>query len=126
MTLLNIQQRFLMMFADYRIAIDRAQRHDDEILHLRSVNEDLGLQLSRERADNLIRERSLNDRLMEMRFGRKAMSPDAPAVAGSPTLEQAEEQGSVRQWQRGKLQQFQNDVRAYQQKVSGSTAPPTN
>lgn len=116
------------MFADYREAIDRAQRHDDEILFLRGANQELQTQLAQERADNLTRERALNDKLMDMRFGRRTPTTEATASPSSPTLEHAESSGDMRAWQKGKWSQLEHDVREYykKQQVSGQPGPVTN
>lgn len=126
MTLLNLQKRFLLMFADYREAVERAQRHDDEILQLRSANDELKSQLAQERSDNLARERTLNDRLMEMRFGRKAMNPSAepPPVPSVATPEELEQRTDVRQWQKSQWSKLEQDVRKFYGQVNNP--PPAN
>ena len=69
---LNLQQRFLMLFADYREAIAQVASAEDEARFYRSLAGDLQIRLDANQVDMVHREREIADRMMRMRHGERA------------------------------------------------------
>lgn len=123
---LNLQQRFLYLFADYRESLEAQQKLGDEVLQLRSRIDEVQQDLLETRRDSIQRERELNDRLMRLRFGdRITQSADTPLPeAKTPAILDDSSNPSI--WKRQMNAKFEQDVLAYQQKMNGSSENSTH
>jgi hypothetical protein len=98
---LNLQQRFLLWFADYRQLRDENVRLGDEVLSLRGQ-----LEVERGRFDELRREFSdrevaLNNRLLAVKF---------PVEIQRERREGPPPETGAKEWKQGKMQTFHETV----------------
>lgn len=66
-------QKFLLLFADYREAITKTQRAEDEAQILRGRVEDLEKQLRETLVEMVRRAEEMTDRMMVLRYGQKSV-----------------------------------------------------
>jgi hypothetical protein len=114
---LNLQRRFLLLFADYRDAVDGQQRAQDELLILRNDKAELQARLDKAIEGSLNREREWNERLMRRQFGDRIVEGviDQPRQA----TKQSEPEESPLQWQKRKWNEFQEAIRNKQIQLNG-------
>lgn len=116
---LNLQQKFLLLFSDYRTTRDDVTRLGDEVVHLRAQLED-----ERKRFDELTeryvgREEKLNDRMLETRFG-------APRERREETVSSMIQPADPRKWAAHQRDQFRTQLlKRAQQLNSGSDQSST-
>jgi len=121
---LNLQQRFLLLFADYRDAIEGQQRANDQILILRSQLEELRDKHEKVLAQSADAQKDLNERLMRRLFGDRVVDPSAAKFHVEPA--KAGEEDPVT-WQKNKWKKFEEDLRKRQSlTINGSESAPTN
>jgi len=121
---INLQQRFLYLFADYREAIESQQRVSDELIHLRSRLEEVQAELAQTRQDSLHRERELNDRLMRRQFGDRILLPpeSTPQAASSSSFpsQTSDPADNPLVWKQQQHAKFKEDVEQYLQRLNGT------
>ena len=122
---LNLQQRFLYLFADYREAIEAQQRLGDEVIALRARLEETQAELLEVRKDSIERERELNDRLMRLRFGDRLTAPaeSLTSLERPPTTAQPD---NPLQWKQQMNAKFQEDLQKYASRLNGSGQDSTH
>jgi hypothetical protein len=96
-------ERFLLLFRDYRDALDRAQRAEDAVQRERGIAEETQARLDAVTQEFLAREREMTDRAMRIRFGdRIVQTPEQIAAALGQVEPRAARQHdpSAREWQK--------------------------
>lgn len=119
---LNLQQRFLYLFADYRQAIEDSQRHGDELITLRSANADLAAKLAEGQETSLKRERELADRSMRLLHGDRVFGPVSTSNP-PPQADPAAQVQSPKDWQQQKEAEFRQALKARQAMLSSLNGP---
>lgn len=109
---MNLQQKFLLLFADYRAMRDDTVRLGDEVTLLRGQIED-----ERKRFDALLerfaaREERLNDRMIEARFPVRPAPAERQEMTTTP--------GSPKAWVKKHAAEFVEDLKRRQQTLNGS------
>jgi len=76
---MNLQQRILLMFADYRDLLSREQKASEEVLRLRGVCEGLEQRFEQFQKDAIERERQLSERFLSGQIQVNAPRTHVPA-----------------------------------------------
>lgn len=76
---MNLQQKFLLLFADYRDMRDENSRLSDELLQLREQVQDERRRFDALQQRYIDREEQWNDRLLGARFPIRSESPRKPS-----------------------------------------------
>lgn len=111
---MNFQQRFLILFADYRDMRDANTRLGDEVVQLRAA-----LDQERLRSDALTerymsREEKLNDKMLEARFGSRRLEPAASAAPSKPDFQ------TPQSWVAKQRATFMDQLKQREQLLNGS------
>ena len=115
------KQKFLLLFADYREALDRVTKAEDEARFERGRADSLAEQLATAQKDSLERERVWADRMAVNRYGPRAVLTNEQIAQAALTQEprkQANPATDVREWQRNQTMNALKTFDEFAQKVS--------
>jgi hypothetical protein len=115
---MNLQKRFLFLFADYREALARAQRAEDEALQLRHSMEEIQGRIDALTKTSIDREREMTDRVMAMHYGQRVLKPHE-----APTPVKRVETETPAEWSKRKWNEF---LKAAKEREDGQNAPSAN
>lgn len=101
---MNLQQRILLMFADYRDLLSREQKAAEEMVRLRSSYEALEQRFEQFQKDAIERERQLTDRFLSGNVQVQAPRGHSSESAGQQAVTVGP--AGVKQWHIDKRNEF--------------------
>ena len=115
-------QTFLLLFADYRDALDRVTKAEDEARFERGRADSLAEQLATTQKDALERERVIADRMMAIKHGPRSVLTNEQISQAALTQEPRKTPNpvtDVREWQQAQTMSTLNTFDKFDRKVNG-------
>ncbi len=116
------KQTFLLLFADYRDALDRVTKAEDGARFERGRADSLAEQLASTQKDALERERVIADRMMAVKYGQRSVLTNEQIAQAALTQEPRKAPNpvtDVREWQQAQTLNTLNTFDKFDKKVNG-------